>query len=73
MPNVLIRVKLKPKITKIMKNKFNNLPINNKYQEEDVHSWVDPKRKEILIFIKVTQALMSLSFQSSIIIFLPTK
>jgi hypothetical protein len=72
-PNALTKEKPKRKPRKTTTNKWNHPLINNKFQEEDVHSWVDQKKRETLTFSKQTLAMMSPSSQNSITTFRPTR
>ena len=66
--NAPIKEKKNKKTKKMVTSKYNLLPTNNKSQEVDVHSWVDLRKRETLIFSKWAQALMSPSFLNSITI-----
>jgi hypothetical protein len=68
-PNALTKEKPKKKPRKTTTNKWNHHLINNKFQEEDVHSWVDQKKKETLTFSKQTLVTMSPSSPNSITTF----
>lgn len=71
--NALIKERNKLKLKKPTTSKLNHPLTKKKFQEVDVHSWEDLKKRETPICFSQPQVLMNHSFLNSTTIFQPTK